>query len=156
MNKNNLGAHAVAPLRRVRRRSRVGTKKDRPSTLQRFWTKIIDIGDCLIWIGAKNPKGYGIFHNGFKHMAAHRFAYEQTKGPIPAGLQVDHLCRTRACMNPEHMEAVTNRENTLRGTGPTSINAKKTECKRGHKFDKENTVPVKGGRACLACRRAGF
>jgi hypothetical protein len=74
-------------------------------------------------------------------------------GPIPEGLVIDHLCRNRGCINPTHMEPVTNAENVLRGEGPTAVNARKTHCKRGHPFDDVNTYVYAKGRACRMCHQ---
>jgi len=88
-------------------------------------------------------------------MAAHRFAYEALVGPIPEGLKLDHLCRNRACVNPDHTEPVTDRVNTLRGFGPTAMNARATHCSEGHEFTDENTyLNQSGSRVCLTCMRA--
>jgi hypothetical protein len=82
-------------------------------------------------------------------------AYELAIGPIPEGLTIDHLCRNRGCVNPAHLEAVTNRTNLLRGDGIAALNARKTHCKRGHEFTPENTyVWREGTRACRACHTA--
>ena len=113
---------------------------------------------CLIW-GGSLRKGYGRFWIGDKHIPAHRAAYEIVIGPIPTGLTLDHLCRTRPCIWPFHMEPVTSRVNTLRGAGLPAVNAIKTHCKRGHLFDEENTrrFPMPSGRfgrGCRACQAA--
>lgn len=110
---------------------------------------------CWLWTGGKNPNGYGrVFDKGAGALRqAHRLVYERLVGPIPEGLQLDHLCRVRNCVNPEHLEPVTARENTIRGdTGP-GRNARKTHCMRGHEFTPENTrIRPNGSRMCRTCR----
>lgn len=91
---------------------------------------------CWLWTGTSSRKGYG----GFDRRGAHRVAYETLRGPIPVGLTLDHLCRTPACVNPDHLEPVTMQINVLRGTGPTAINARATSCPKGHPYDPANTV----------------
>lgn len=115
-----------------------------------FWSKVFKTEDCWFWCGAKNPKGYGLFYANGKQRGAHRIAYELLKGPIPAGMTLDHLCRVRPCVNPAHVEVVTNRENVLRGVGHTAINARKTHCIRGHVLIAENLIKGKD-RRCKQC-----
>jgi len=130
------------------------------ATLSRFWGKVlIDFRDpaaCWLWTGEINPDGYGRFHlerPESRRVPAHRFAYEAQNGPIPDGLVIDHLCRNRTCMNPAHMEPVTNAENLRRGYSPSAINKRKTECIHGHPFSEENTVMGRRGRRCRQCAR---
>lgn len=109
---------------------------------------------CWEWTGTKD-RGYGyVAHNG-KTTQAHRAVYEELVGPIPSGLQIDHLCRNRSCVNPKHLELVTQRVNILRGEGLTAQNARKTHCAKGHEFSTANTYHRKsnGVRECAACRR---
>lgn len=106
-------------------------------------------GDCWVWTGAKSSNGYGNYWN----RGAHRVVYELLVGEIPKGKQLDHLCRNRSCVNPEHLEPVTQKENLLRGIGQCAINAKKTECKRGHIFSSENTYVWRGKRICRECSK---
>jgi hypothetical protein len=109
--------------------------------------------DCVLWSGALGSKGYGSIKVAGKNLMTHRLAWELVNGPIPAGLQIDHLCRVRHCANLSHMELVTSRVNTLRGVSESAVNAAKTHCKRGHPFDSENTrFTPQGHRICRICR----
>lgn len=100
---------------------------------------------CWEWQGTRQKNGYGALRAGGKTVRAHRYSYEAFIGSIPEGLQIDHLCRNRPCVNPWHMEPVTARENTRR--------AMRTHCVNGHPFDEENTWMHKGKRYCRECRR---
>lgn len=120
--------------------------------------QVTDAG-CWLWTGRKNNMGYGnmtltpIAGRGQVRLV-HRIAYEHFVGPIPQGMQLDHLCRVRSCFNPEHLEPVTSQANTLRGAGPTAVNAAKTQCVHGHEFTQDNTYLRPGGqRECRTCRR---
>lgn len=105
------------------------------------------MSDCIIWAGRLNCYGYGKIGAVY----AHRQAYERAIGPIPDGMVIDHLCRVHACVNPEHLEAVSNAENILRGVSPSALNARKTHCPRGHPYDAQNTYRTPRGRHCRAC-----
>lgn len=113
--------------------------------------------DCWIWVSHKTPNGYGrvpFNENGkSKSGIAHKMIFEAVNGPVPDGLQLDHLCRTRDCVNPAHLEIVTARENTIRGVGPTALNAAKTHCKRGHPLIPENLTPRSYKRECKLCEQ---
>lgn len=97
-----------------------------------------------------NGHGYYKVSVGGEYLYVHRIAYESATGPIPDGLVIDHLCRNRWCCEPAHLEAVTHRENILRGTGASARNAAKPRCPRGHEY----TVKGDGSRYCRTCRRA--
>lgn len=129
----------------------------RPLTV-RFWAKVEKTEACWLWTGARGRAGYGHFWSTAARQmtTAHRFAYELLVGPIPPGLQIDHLCRNRRCVRPDHLEPVTTRENTFRSPlTQASINAAKTHCKHGHPFDGANLYYAQGYRACRVCHRAG-
>lgn len=131
---------------------------DQESIVRRFWEKVERRSEqeCWPWTGAKTSAGYGALWPGLK---AHRVAYELSVGPVPAGLVLDHLCRTRSCVNPAHLEPVTDRENVARGLGPTGrlaaarVRSRQT-CLRGHPFDEANTMLWRdGARRCRECNR---
>ena len=109
---------------------------------------------CWIWTGALNKKGYGHFLRGpGDTTSAYRFSYEIRYGPIPDGLQVDHLCRVRSCVNPEHLELVTIGENSLRGRTFAAANKTKTYCINDHVLNLDNSYGYKGRRQCIQCAR---
>lgn len=124
----------------------------------RFWSKVDVLGespaDCWLWTASKTADGYGQFRVAGRNVYAHRFAYEQQHGPVATQTTLDHLCRTRACVRPSHLDPVSNRENVLRGSGITARQARLTHCKNGHEFTEENTYFWRGMRRCQACRRA--
>jgi len=121
---------------------------------------------CIMWTASTNKDGYGKLNISQTTHAAHRLAYELMVGPIPLGLHLDHLCHTRdascpggatcqhrRCVNPYHLEPVTDRTNILRGRSRAATNAVKTHCPRGHLYDESNTrVDKNGKRHCRACR----
>ena len=122
-------------------------------SMDHFWQYVAKSNptECWQWKGGTTGRGYGSFWDGARYTGAHRIAYSFAKGPIPEGLQIDHLCRNKLCVNPAHLEAVTQKVNVLRGIGITAQNAKKTHCVNGHEFTKKNTMQWSGGRACKAC-----
>lgn len=121
---------------------------------KRFWGKVDKTDGCWLWNASRKDDGYGRFWLDGRMVYAHRTAYELLVGPIPEGLQLDHLCRTPACVNPEHLEPVTQQENILRGIGIPVINARKTHCPSGHPYDTENTILYENRRYCRPCQRA--
>ncbi len=127
-----------------------------PSCEERFWSKVRFGPSCWVWQGAKKL-GYGQFRLDGRHgkiVQAHRYAYEFCVGLIPVGLQLDHLCRVPSCVNPDDLEVVTSRENTLRGVSPSAQAARRTHCPQGHPYDQENTyVSPQGVRECRECNR---
>lgn len=112
---------------------------------------------CWVWQLAIGGTGYGTITVNGRTMRAHRVYYARERGDIPEGLVLDHLCRNRRCVNPAHLEPVTDRENILRGEGPPAQNARKTHCPRGHEFTPENTGYAQRGhrreRYCKTCHR---
>lgn len=118
---------------------------------ERFWAKVDADGDCWEWVGARKSSGYGNFWDGDSYALAHRFAYELLVGPIGPDLTIDHLCRVRYCVNPDHMEPVSLRENNLRGNTLTARNGARTHCPRGHEYDYRD--PTRGWRRCTTCDR---
>jgi hypothetical protein len=123
---------------------------DKRPVIQRFTekTRRLDNG-CIEWLASKDHNGYGKFApgGGRSMRGAHRWAYEFHVGPIPAGLVLDHLCRNRACVNPDHLEPVTQRTNVQRGAG----NVSKTHCPRGHAYAGDNLRIYRGMRYCREC-----
>ena len=128
------------------------------SALDRFAEHVaLDDNGCWIWIGKCSTRGYGQFRRtpSANYSQAHRWSYETFAGPIPDGLQLDHLCRVRACVNPAHLEPVTCRENLLRSPLTAArINAARTRCAHGHEFTAGNTYlePTRSGRPVRRCR----
>lgn len=128
------------------------------ASLDRFTAKItVESPGCWIWTASTNPQGYGVFRLGGKAVGAHRAAWALLVGSIPPGLEVDHLCRVRNCVNPDHMELVTQKVNMARGSVYVLMAARFaaiTECKHGHPFTPENTGTHTGGRRyCKTCKK---
>lgn len=126
----------------------------------RFWLKVAkQPNGCWEWQGACLHGGtsYGVFGYQGKNVLAHRFAYEELKGAIPSGYELDHLCRNKRCVNPDHLEVVTRSENTKRGLLPGIMRLRhlnKTQCPKGHPYNEVNTyITPRGSRDCRICRR---
>ena len=108
---------------------------------------------CFPWPGLPSF-GYGRIEIDGRNVQAHKAVYERAVGPVPEGMVLDHLCRNRICVNPDHLEVVTLGENTLRGTSFSAVNSRKTHCVRGHELDSENVrLRPRGERECIACCR---
>lgn len=155
--------HGFCTLHLCRFRKTGTTELPRKNTREeRFWLKVDrqgsvpeyrpDLGPCWLWTASLRAGRYGQFaaRHG-KILYAHRFSYELASGPIPDGLQIDHLCRVPRCVRPDHLEPVTNRENVLRGFS-SGANAIRTGlCHRGH--DEWSSYGTQGQRQYLACAR---
>lgn len=185
--------HLSRPVRRGTVRAQPKTARARRTQLplsERFWAKTRIAADCdcrlcskssdlavkcIVWTAARKGQGYGSFWDGNRTLRAHRFSYELAVGPIPEGLQLDHLCRVRLCVNPAHLEAVTQEENQRRGLlgvlsgitrrqrpkAPPRRTGPATHCQQGHELTPDNTYrqpPSKshpsGRRRCRTCRNA--
>lgn len=141
----------------------------RRSLAERFWAKVNkngpvpehrpDLGPCWLWTGGRNGNDYGRIHKGGPSgpgamIYAHRVAWEFCIGPIPPGMEPDHLCRNHGCVNPAHLEPVTHRENVLRGTAPSARGARRTHCPQWHAYTRQNTKRSGGKRGCRTCHQA--
>lgn len=127
--------------------------------VSRFWEKVSKTDNCWNWTGQKSEKGYGLFSVQRKRKRAHQIAYLLSVGPIPDGLQLDHLCRNKSCVNPEHLEPVTSRENTMRGIKyrvytQGKPRKRKEFCKYGHPMSGDNLyIRPNGQNSCKTCLR---
>lgn len=120
--------------------------------------RVVTDAGCWEWVGRRTAKGYGVLSvptsDRVRDRKVHRLAYEAVRGPIPSGLVIDHLCRNRACFNPDHMEPVTSVENVMRGDTFSAANAAKTHCIRGHEFTHTGTERGRRRRYCRTCAAA--
>ena len=128
---------------------------------ERYWAKVDkdgpipdqrpDLGKCWLWMGAIQRLGYGSFYlKGTTTILAHHFIV----GKPMEGLEWDHLCRIRRCVNPSHLELVTRQVNVLRSLAPSALHARKVHCPAGHPYNLLNTFYSRGRRGCRECRRA--
>lgn len=121
------------------------TIQPNPALRDKVLARVNRVGDCWEWALARNRQGYGVYNlgNGSGMYLAHRVSYTAFVGPIPDGLVIDHLCRNTACVNPQHLEPVTVKVNSLRGMSPTATAVRSGTCKRGHQ--------IKSGTPCVPC-----
>lgn len=130
----------------------------------RFWSKVDKdgplptwapfLGPCWLWTTAVDKDGYGKHFVKGKTVTSHRYSYESATGSPLGSAVIDHLCRVRRCIRPDHLEPVTHRENLMRGLTLAAANVAKTHCPQGHEYTPENTYLVlTGGRACRTCMR---
>jgi hypothetical protein len=136
----------------------------RRNTPTDFWKKVDkngptsivrpELGPCWVWTACVDRDGYAVFVLARKTHRGHKYAYESELGEeVPAGLELDHLCRVRRCVRPSHLEPVMGRVNQLRGEGFPARNVAKTHCPKGHPYDGDNLVRTRDGRACRECGR---
>jgi hypothetical protein len=148
---------------RHRRKRTPAMLRSRRDPAERFWAKVNKggpvpacapgLGPCWLWTSALDDGGYPILWlaDG-KSVRAHRFAYELLRGAIPFRLTLDHLCRVRNCVNPNHLDPCTSGENAARSPlAPYNVRAAQTHCQRGHEFTLANTATHNGRRECRAC-----
>ena len=124
----------------------------------RFWRKVEVSAGCWEWVGAVQSAGYGSFTAApNRQTTAHRFAYTAMVGPIPSGMDIDHRCRNRRCVNPSHLEVVSRSENVVRGVAPAvskMLWETATACPKGHTYTAETLyVDPRGSRRCRVCHR---
>lgn len=124
-------------------------------TKNRLLNKMAQINGCWIWQGTERKNGYGgagkrLSRGKWSTVSAHRLSYETFVGPIPKGLTIDHLCRTKLCINPDHLEAVSQKVNNFRA--PNYV-GNRTHCPSGHEYSAENTNTSSNRRRCLTCHR---
>lgn len=141
----------------AKRARKAKPKRVKTPTVDLFLRKVNKTATCWLWTAARaggRNRDYGCFGDPGGERYAHRFAYKTWKGPIQEGLTIDHLCRNTLCVNPDHLEVVTQRENVARGESFSAKNSRKTHCLRGHEYTPKNTyIQRPGQRACATCRK---
>ena len=123
-----------------------------PDKLEKYISPEPNSG-CWLWVGGITANGYGNVKLFGRQWGVHRLVYSLLIRPAQRHEFVDHRCRVKCCCNPEHLEAVTVRENTLRADGPSALNARKTHCPKGHPLIPANIYAGAGKRDCAQCRR---
>lgn len=130
--------------------------KPKPSRADRFWAKVEKGEGCWVWSASLTHDGYGCFRGENGMTLAHRFSYILANGPVPDGFQIDHLCRNRRCVRPDHLESVTPRENAMRSNSSGALAVRTGKCVRGHDLSGARVVVTAEGRVerhCRECRR---
>lgn len=146
-------SHESADITTIHRQCDQGALEMSAPAEFRFWSLVEKTSGCWPWHGKPNTYGYGRIRAVGRRYAAHVFSFLMHGGVIPNGLQLDHICRNRMCVNPEHLEPVSLVTNVMRGMSPMSQNARKTHCKRGHLLSRDNVIPRPRGRECRTCRQ---
>lgn len=133
----------------------IGNLNKMKSLEDRLWTKVNKTAECWEWTAGRNTDGYGSFRINGAMAGAHRVIYELLNGEIPEGLELDHLCRNKICVNPYHLEPVTHKENVLRGDGLAARESRQMYCIHGHSLSGANLYIAPGGikRSCRKCTK---
>lgn len=137
----------------------IGAIRTLPSHMDRFFSHVQADGDCWIWTSSLSSDGYAHFYLASRRgVRGHRWIYELLRAEIPDGLFLDHLCRRPACVNPWHLEPVTNRENVLRGMSPNAIACRTGQCPRGHSLADAyvGRSGRSGRRTCRPCQQTRY
>lgn len=151
--KKSLGLCLMHYTRQRRNGSLEAKQKHGLPEVERFWSKVSKTDTCWIWTAGKSDTGYGTFKGTGrtgKVSLVHRYSWELANGPVPDGLHLDHLCRVRECVNPDHLEPVTPGENTRRGMAPSAVTVREEACHRGHSMWDAYVRPS-GKRDCRPC-----